>query len=78
MSKWYFVSVERGNIADKFQPRNIKVFSLTHSLTHSHDKHSVQVAYFGRLKPGEMALCNTSQFRDCQVCEGIKYVCIKA
>jgi hypothetical protein len=25
MSKWYFVNVERGNIADKLQPRNIKV-----------------------------------------------------
>jgi hypothetical protein len=24
-SKWYFVNVERGNIADKFQPRNINV-----------------------------------------------------
>ncbi len=24
-SKWYFVNVERGNIADKLQPRNIKV-----------------------------------------------------
>ncbi len=24
-SKWYFVNVERGNIADKFQPRNIMV-----------------------------------------------------
>jgi len=25
MSKWYFVNVERGNIADKLQPRNINV-----------------------------------------------------
>ena len=24
-SKWYFVNAERGNIADKLQPRNIKV-----------------------------------------------------
>ena len=24
-SKWYFVNVERGNIADKLQPRNIDV-----------------------------------------------------
>jgi hypothetical protein len=24
-SKWYFVNVERGNIADKLQPRNINV-----------------------------------------------------
>ena len=24
-SKWYFVNVERGNIADKIQPRNIDV-----------------------------------------------------
>jgi hypothetical protein len=24
-SKWYFVNVERGNIADKLQPRNITV-----------------------------------------------------
>ena len=24
-SKWYFVNVERGNIADKFRPRNINV-----------------------------------------------------
>jgi hypothetical protein len=24
-SKWYFVNVERGNIADKSQPRNINV-----------------------------------------------------
>jgi len=23
--RWYFVNVERGNIADKLQPRNIKV-----------------------------------------------------
>ena len=23
--KWYFVNVERGNIADKLQPRNINV-----------------------------------------------------
>ena len=23
--KWYFVNVERGNIADKIQPRNIDV-----------------------------------------------------
>ena len=25
MIKWYFVNVERGNIADKLQPRNINV-----------------------------------------------------
>jgi hypothetical protein len=25
MSKWYFVNVERANIADKLQPRNINV-----------------------------------------------------
>ncbi len=25
MLKWYFVNVERGNIADKLQPRNINV-----------------------------------------------------
>ena len=25
MSKWYFVNVERGNISDKLQPRNINV-----------------------------------------------------
>ena len=25
MSKWYFINVERGNIADKLQPRNINV-----------------------------------------------------
>ena len=25
MPKWYFVNVERGNIADKLQPRNINV-----------------------------------------------------
>ena len=25
MSKWYFVNVERGNVADKLQPRNINV-----------------------------------------------------
>jgi hypothetical protein len=25
MSKWYFVNVERGNIADKLQPRNINI-----------------------------------------------------
>ena len=25
MSKWYFVDVEPGNIADKLQPRNINV-----------------------------------------------------
>ena len=25
MSKWYFVNVKRGNIADKLQPRNISV-----------------------------------------------------
>ena len=24
-SNWYFVNVERGNISDKLQPRNIKV-----------------------------------------------------
>ena len=24
-TKWYFVNVERGNIADKLQPRNINV-----------------------------------------------------
>ncbi len=24
-SKWYFVNIERGNIADKLQPRNINV-----------------------------------------------------
>ena len=24
-SKWYFVNVERGNIADKLQPRNISI-----------------------------------------------------
>ena len=24
-SKWYFVNVERGNIADKLQPRNINI-----------------------------------------------------
>ena len=24
-SKWYFVKVERGNIADKLQPRNINI-----------------------------------------------------
>jgi hypothetical protein len=24
-SKWYFVNVERGNVADKLQPRNINV-----------------------------------------------------
>jgi hypothetical protein len=24
-NKWYFVNVERGNIADKLQPRNINV-----------------------------------------------------
>jgi hypothetical protein len=24
-SKWYFINVERGNIADKLQPRNINV-----------------------------------------------------
>jgi hypothetical protein len=24
-SKWYFVNVERGNIADKIQPRNVYV-----------------------------------------------------
>jgi hypothetical protein len=29
-SKWYFVNVERGNIADKLQPRNINV-SLTNN-----------------------------------------------
>ena len=25
MSKWYLVNVERGNIADKLQPRNVNV-----------------------------------------------------
>jgi hypothetical protein len=25
MSKWYFINVERGNIADKLQPRKINV-----------------------------------------------------
>jgi hypothetical protein len=25
LSKWYFVNVERGNVADKLQPRNINV-----------------------------------------------------
>ena len=25
MCKWYFVNVERGNIADKLQPRNINI-----------------------------------------------------
>jgi hypothetical protein len=25
MSKWYFIDVERGNIADKLQPRNINI-----------------------------------------------------
>ena len=25
MSKWYFVNVERGNIADILQPRNINI-----------------------------------------------------
>jgi hypothetical protein len=25
MSKWYFVNVERGNIADKLQPGNVNV-----------------------------------------------------
>ena len=25
MSKWYFVNVKRGNVADKLQPRNINV-----------------------------------------------------
>jgi hypothetical protein len=25
MIKWYFVNVERGNIADKLQPRNINI-----------------------------------------------------
>jgi hypothetical protein len=25
LNKWYFVNVERGNIADKLQPRNINV-----------------------------------------------------
>ena len=30
-SKWYFVNVERGNIADKLQPRNIKV-SFTNNI----------------------------------------------
>jgi hypothetical protein len=28
MSKWYFVNVERGNISDKLQPRNINVSFL--------------------------------------------------
>ena len=31
-SKWYFVNVERGNIADKLQPRNINV-SFTNNST---------------------------------------------
>jgi hypothetical protein len=31
-SKWYFVNVERGNIADKLQPRNINV-SFTNKST---------------------------------------------
>jgi hypothetical protein len=30
-SKWYFVNVERGNIADKLQPRNINVSFTTNS-----------------------------------------------
>ena len=30
-SKWYFVNVERGNIADKLQPRNINV-SFTNNI----------------------------------------------
>jgi hypothetical protein len=31
VSKWYFVNVERGNIADKLQPRNINVNSTNNS-----------------------------------------------
>ena len=30
-SKWYFVNVERGNIADKLQPRNINVIFTNNS-----------------------------------------------
>jgi hypothetical protein len=30
-SKWHFVNVERGNIADKLQPRNINVSSTNNS-----------------------------------------------
>ena len=30
-SKWYFVNVERGNNADKLQPRNINVSFKTNS-----------------------------------------------
>jgi hypothetical protein len=30
-SKWYFVNVESGNIADKLQPRNINVFFTNNS-----------------------------------------------
>ena len=31
MSKWYFVNVERGNITDKLQPRNINVIFTNNS-----------------------------------------------
>ena len=31
MSKWYFINVERGNIADKLQPRSINVSSTNNS-----------------------------------------------
>ena len=31
MSKWYFVNVERGNIADKLQPRNNINVSFTNN-----------------------------------------------
>jgi hypothetical protein len=30
-SKWYFVNVERGNVADKLQPRNINVSFINNS-----------------------------------------------
>ena len=30
-SNWYFVNVERGNIADKLQPRNINVIFTNNS-----------------------------------------------
>jgi hypothetical protein len=34
MSKWYVVNVERGNIADKLQPRNINVTFSNNSNVH--------------------------------------------
>ena len=34
MSKWYFLNVERGDIADKLQPRNINVSFTNNSNVH--------------------------------------------